>query len=188
MDDRQLSNIRKLKNNNLMHGWEPGLVPMLCNVRHATSCWLTHSSCSCCCSRIKNPWLSCVFRVSHLIGIRRRRLSPAQPWPPIVAQFSTSLNNFSSQKQFSFSWFGATWCFLLLDTLISRVTEVESERARKRCVCVRVRACGGVVCVRVCFGGLRVLNLCVGERDCRWTSRGALDLVMKFVIGFGEEE
>lgn len=171
--------------------WESGLVPMLCNVRHATSCCLTDSSCSCCCSTVgsaKNPWLSCVFRVSHLMGIRRRRLSPAQPWPPIVAQFSTSLNNFSSQKQFSFSWFGATWCFLLLDTLISRVGEVESERARKRCVCVRVRACGGVVCVRVCFGGLRVLNLCVGERDCRWTSRGALDLVMKFVIGFGEEE
>ncbi len=65
------------------------------------------------------------------------------------------------------------------------------ERARERerhCVCVRVRACGGVFCVRVCFGGLRMLNLCVGERDCRWTSRGALDLVMKFVIGFGEEE
>lgn len=55
-------------------------------------------------------------------------------------------------------------------------------------MCARVRACGGVVCVRVCFGGLRVLNLCVGERDCRWTSRGALDLVVKFVIGFGEEE
>ncbi len=56
------------------------------------------------------------------------------------------------------------------------------------CVCARVRACGGVVCVPLSFGGLRVLNLCVGERDCRWTSPGALDLVTKFVIGFGEEE
>jgi hypothetical protein len=118
--------------------WESGLVPMLCNVRHATSCWLTDSSFSCCCSTVgsaKNLWLSCVFRASHLMGIRRRPLSPAQPWPPIVAQFSTSLNNFSSQKQFSFSWFGATWCFLLLDTLISRVAEVESEREIV-CVCV----------------------------------------------------
>jgi len=153
-----LATSQNWKNNlNARVRWESGLVPMLCNVRHATSCWLTDSSCSCCCSTVgsaKNPWLSCVFRVSHLMGIRRRRLSPAQTWPPIVAQFSTSLNNFSSQKQLSFSWFGATWCLLLLDTFISRVAEVESERARERlCVCVRARASVRVeawfVCVSV---------------------------------------
>jgi hypothetical protein len=176
--------------------WESGLVPMFCDVRHATSCWLTDSSCSCCCSTVgsaKNPWLSCVFRVSHLMGIRRRRLSPAQPWPPIVAQFSTSLNNFSSQKQFSFSWFGATWCFLLLDTLdfaCCRSRELESEREIVCvCACACVRACvwRRGLCAYLFWWIESAQFVCWGE-GLSVEIAESLGPGDEVVIGFGEEE